>query len=159
VNTEGQQQVGATDANGHFDVVGLQPGSYVIMATTSIPGGAPGGGRAVMAVNLSPGGDQIVTLKMTPGAALTVRVVDDAGKPIPGSGVTSYRVSENSQWPNLENNNGAQPVGPGQFELKGMTPGSYILTATVPGGKSRVRALNLTANTGEVTLGPEDETK
>lgn len=67
-----------TDDRGEFEIVGLMYGDYRLVARH------PSGAIGAQVVTVGDGGDNHLNVTLTGGAAVTVRVQDAAGRPLPG---------------------------------------------------------------------------
>ena len=146
--------------DGRFKFLSVSPGTWTITArssarvirrnpdgsllstsgnTNELPPGTFYWAAATVDVN---GGTPNVTLNLRPGLTMTGRVVFDAGTPQPTPVATQVRVSMGPDTGLSRAANAPFPAAPpavtnpaadGSFELRGLTPGAWILTAVVPG--------------------------
>ncbi|HEY8211243.1 MAG TPA: carboxypeptidase-like regulatory domain-containing protein [Myxococcaceae bacterium] len=123
------------DPNGTFRLEGLPAGAYTAVAESADP--LPR--RAEAAVTIAEGDSASADLELPPGMTLAGRVVDNAGKPVPGAEVQVAPASGHGM--------AIVPAGQdGAFEVKGLPPGAgkYQVSASrdgyLSGPKSRVPA-------------------
>ncbi len=113
-----------TDKNGFYEFTTLKPGSYKLEAF------AKGFAKEVKnPVNLAEGGGPVQTdFSLKEGLTITGIVVDGEGKPVADAKVTANSYSVQS--PVSSDTRSAKD---GTFEILGLPPGKYSLTAQAPG--------------------------
>jgi len=125
----------STDADGHFTLVSLEPGSYHL--TFDRPGfirhvfGSETAGENGALINLTAGQHLAgVEVRLTPEATISGRVVDQDRDPIPGVSVRlfSYRFDMGVRQPRTFAQ--AEVDRTGAFKLTGIGPGQYYIIAT-----------------------------
>ena len=79
------QRAATTDANGNFLVDGLPPGMYRVQVfAADYPSARMGSGPASKSVQVMSGGTPAkVDFELAPGAAISGRIVDEDGDPVP----------------------------------------------------------------------------
>jgi protocatechuate 3,4-dioxygenase beta subunit len=124
----------ATDAEGRF-VLGPSPARHHVSVAKS------------GFLNAAATAEDGVEIRLTRGAAITGRIFDDLGEPLPLMNVAAQRISRGS---NGESTFERVAVGEtndlGEYRLFGLTPGDYVI-ATAPG--------RLETATSSVPLSPE----
>lgn len=134
----------SSDADGKFEVVGLQPGAYTILA--SLPG-------YVLSESDSqpiyrPG--ETVTLTLVKGGVITGRVTNSSGDPVVGASVRAIKVRETENKPARARGGllsefsdatnaivgGFKTDDRGIYRIYGLTAGLYQVAAGGPAGRS-----------------------
>jgi protocatechuate 3,4-dioxygenase beta subunit len=133
-----------TEADGMFALAGLEPMTHHVAAA------AAGFGRAE--ADLEPGGEP-VELVLEPGSGIVGRVVDDRGNPIDSFRVVARNTVESRPWA-WESFDAVD----GRFELKDVSPGSYVVSVEAPERAPGTASVDVSAkgpaDVGTVKLGP-----
>ncbi|MGH9360405.1 MAG: MSCRAMM family protein, partial [Thermoanaerobaculia bacterium] len=123
---------GSTDARGLFEARGLAPGSYRLSASAG--GYLVSGGRKVSL----PGQDEEeLTVALAPGSAVSGRVLDASGRPVPGAAVrpnvSADTVDESDRSLEGALSLRARTDAEGRYRLDGLPPRKdYVIEATHP---------------------------
>lgn len=141
----------STDARGRFDVPGLKPGSYTLVARRR--GLAPGW---VPKVVVEPGDDARADLVLTPGARVVGRLVGATERPVAGRvsvQETDGRTAPSALAESLRGEAGLD----GRFAIDAVPPGQHVLAVVAPGHAPRrveveVRNGDAQADVGDVAL-------
>jgi protocatechuate 3,4-dioxygenase beta subunit len=126
-----------TDADGGFELEGLEPGTYRLVVS------AEGHARALQ--QATAGTEAIVVL--SPAAAISGLVLDESGDPVPSCEVVA--------WPSAGSGASGDTAsdGRGRFRIEGLAEDVYVVQATAPGfAPARVSDVR-TAVGAEVDLG------
>ena len=126
-----------TDSSGGFAFSGVAPGQYNLYAEhvdflgSAYESKGPTGTTNTVPVAAGQTVNGIV-VRLTPAAAVSGRVMDEDGDPLPRANVSAYQ----SQWGNGRNELAVRgSVGTddlGQYRIFGLQPGKYFLAATLP---------------------------
>jgi hypothetical protein len=148
------QRLGLADPDGRYLISDVPPGHWEVTVQTGT------GRQALGSVDVVPGKETVLDLRLTSGITLTGRLLVD-GRPASGTLLaTAADLSE------ARDRGGWSPTGAdGAFTVAGLTPGSYLLLAVVDNALWPVKTVELTADreisieiaTGTVTgriLGP-----
>jgi protocatechuate 3,4-dioxygenase beta subunit len=148
------QRLGLADPDGRYLISDVPPGHWEVTVQTGT------GRQALGSVDVVPGVEAALDLRLTSGITLTGRLLVD-GRPAAGTLLaTAADLSE------ARDRGGWSPTGAGgAFTVAGLTPGSYLLLAVVDNALWPVKTVELTADreisldlaTGTVTgriLGP-----
>jgi protocatechuate 3,4-dioxygenase beta subunit len=123
-----------TDANGHFLLEGVEPGSYLLSAqrTGYLDQGYGARDPQVVGPPLKlSAGDRLtdITFKLTPQSLLYGKIADEDGDPLPNSQVDVLRVSYaggHRQFASVANVNSQDD---GSFVVGNLSPGRYYVSA------------------------------
>ena len=141
-----------TDERGEFEMAGIPPGEYTVVAREG--GRAPG----IAAVVVEPGGEATVALTVSDGGYVTGRIVDAAGRPLPGR--VRLEVFEDRGLPDFASDAlAAEAKADGTFALGPLPLGSLGIGVSAPRHASRrveaqVPARGRTVDVGDVALDP-----
>lgn len=113
-----------TDAEGHFEIPGLAPGSYAVTASH------PGWSESTITAELkdAPLG---VDIKLGLGGTVTGAVLN-AGRPVPGASVALSAAGEMMRGP-LGDEHSAVTDDTGRFRFERLLPGRYSASASIRG--------------------------
>jgi hypothetical protein len=141
-----------TDTEGRFEMAGVTPGEYKVVAR--LGGRAPAFGRVVV----EPEAEATVTLLLSAGGFVTGRVVDEQGRPLRGV-VRVDAVDELGLPASMGDLLAAESKDDGTFSLGPLPIGSLGLAASAPRHATRrlhtrVGAPRRTVALGDVTLEP-----
>ncbi len=114
-----------TDSAGRFRVENLPPGKYTINAARGDYFDAKGADTVV-----GSGKTADVALSMIPGATISGRVLNPAGRPMPNATVTAYSLSYQNGLPVLDPNDAATSDDRGDYRIFWLPPGEYYVGAT-----------------------------
>ena len=126
-----------TDSSGGFAFSGVAPGQYNLYAEhVDYLGNAFESKGPTGTTNTVPvaAGQTVngIAIRLTPAAAVSGRVMDEDGDPLPRANVSVYQ----SQWGNGRNELAVRgSVGTddlGQYRIFGLQPGKYFVAATIP---------------------------
>ena len=115
-----------TDAAGRFELAGLEPSTYTLVARHADFAAGLASGVVVTAEGR---GDLAITL--TSGAAVTGRLVDGEGQPLAGR-VNAQELAGQAIPRSLIELLRADAAADGRFRIERMAPGSYALGAVAP---------------------------
>ncbi len=126
-----------TDAAGHFQLKGIEPGRYELKVNrvgfvTQIYGQKkPGDPGAVLTLR---GGQEMKDLlfRLIPSAVIAGKILDEDGEPLPESFVSALRQGYLAGKPNLSTETTAQTDDRGEYRLFGLSPGRYFVSAVFP---------------------------
>jgi protocatechuate 3,4-dioxygenase beta subunit len=118
--------VETTDSEGRFEIPGLDVGRYTVVARHAGLAPAVAGG---VAVDVDGGAD--VALTLSPGAAVTGRLVDGEERPLAGR-VAAQELGGQPIPRSLVELLRAEAGPDGRFRIDGVPPGSYALGAVAP---------------------------
>src|SRR4029079_17362911 len=141
----GGSTVGATDAQGRFELPGLDAGTYTVVARHAdfAPGVAGG-----VAVDVEGRDDVAITL--TSGAAVVGRLVDSEQRPLAGR-VAGQELGGQTIPRSLAELLRADAGPDGRFRIERVPPGSYALGAMAP--RYSGRRVEAEVSGGDVDLG------
>jgi protocatechuate 3,4-dioxygenase beta subunit len=132
-------QTASTDAEGKFFFKDVKPGRYMLAASRTgyarqmfgqrAPN-APGGAITVAA------GQRLtdVVIRLTPGAVITGRVLDEDGEPLSGVRVQALRFMYPNGRRELAPVGNASTDDRGEYRIFSLTPGRYFISAVYGGG-------------------------
>jgi protocatechuate 3,4-dioxygenase beta subunit len=120
-----------TDADGRFEVAGLEPKAYRVLARH--PGFAP---ALLPSVIVEADAEASVELPLDAPAAVAGRLVDLEGRPVAGD-VVLVEANGSSLPESLRELLRARATAEGRFLLEGLPPGSHALQVTAPGLAAR----------------------
>jgi hypothetical protein len=124
---------GATDDNGTFALVGLEPGEYRLMAVHEgyvlTEFGAAGPFSPGKPVKVGPGDEPACVLRLLPGAVVSGKISDRDGHPMAHVAVQAVRQSYSRGFRELRPVAGGTTTDKGEYRLKGLPPGRYYLSA------------------------------
>ena len=129
-----------TGSDGAFSFAGTSPGTYTVLARTTVPGPQPGSPSAMVwaSTEIAVDGERIsgLTLGLQPGMTVSGQVRFDGVRLKPPADASSVRVSLVPM--QAEGTVGFAPgtngIGSdGRFSISGVTPGRYRLNASFPG--------------------------
>ncbi len=130
-----QSYTTTTSTAGWFALQDVEPGRYNLSVSkrgyAHLNYGSHGPGRPGAALSLDPGQHLAdITLRMSPQAVITGRVIDEDGDPVPFIGVQVMHYTYHKGKRNLESwdNSGTNDLG--EYRLFGLSPGKYFLSAT-----------------------------
>ena len=142
----GMPPMAVTDANGRFVLEGVAAGEYHVNVQRA--GFAPISDPAQPPPTITVAAGQSLTdldFRLTKGGAITGRLVDANGEPVPEVSIMAMRRSPSSAAAGLF----AAPVQGGQitndigeFRIAGLAPGEYVVAA-MPGGFSPFGGMNV----------------
>ena len=133
-NDQSQGGSAETDAMGRFEIKGINPGRYFLMAQRNgfvrQPYGqrTPGGAGAML--TLDAGEKFNATFQMIPAAVITGHVYDEDGEPVVYAQVMAMHFTYANGERRLVGNTAGQTNDLGEFRLFGLSPGQYIVQAT-----------------------------
>jgi protocatechuate 3,4-dioxygenase beta subunit len=144
-----------SNASGSFRARGVAAGTYRLLARAR--GFAS---KFIEPVVVETGRETQIQVDLTPGASVTVRVLDKEGKPLPGGSVEAAdsqgrRLSGLTGLAELGEIFGATSGGPEEVRLGEFGPGKYRIRATKSGyepGETELSVGDLTPKTLEVRL-------
>jgi protocatechuate 3,4-dioxygenase beta subunit len=140
-----------TDAQGRFEILGLDPGTYDLLVR--LQGHAPGVIRGIDVVN---DGESRADVMLEPGARVEGRLVDSFEKPVPGQ-VVAHELNQ-QPLPNEASTLLRADAGiDGRFRIDAVPSGSLTFKATAPGFAPRdvnveVHVRETEVATGDVVL-------
>jgi protocatechuate 3,4-dioxygenase beta subunit len=139
-----------TDAQGRYEIAGLDPGVYRIVARH--PDFAPG---LVPSLTVERGNDLRANLVLQKGAAVVGRLVaGPEGERIPVAGrVALQELDGESAPPSLRDVMQVDAAADGHFRLDGLPPGSHALAAIAPGYVSQRVEVEVGPRSTDVDLG------
>jgi len=114
-----------TDASGRFRVEDLAPGRYSISAGKDDYFATKGADAVVVS-----GKTADVALSIIPGATISGRVLNPAGRPMPNATVTAYRLSYQNGLPILHPDEAATSDDRGDYRIFWLSSGEYYIGAT-----------------------------
>jgi large repetitive protein len=143
----GGSTVATTDAQGGFELPGLEPGNYTVVARHA--DFAPGVARGV---TVDAEGSADVALVLTTGAAVAGRVVDSEGRPLAGR-VAGQELASLPMPRSLVELLRADAGADGRFRLERVPPGSYGLGVSAPRYSGRRIETEVSDGEGVIDLG------
>ena len=117
--------IAMTDASGRFRVEDLAPGRYAISAGRDDFFGAKGADAVVVS-----GKAADVALSIIPGATVSGRVLNPAGRPMPNATVTAYRLSYQNGLPILHPDEAVTTDDRGDYRIFWLPSGEYYIGAS-----------------------------
>jgi hypothetical protein len=121
-----------TDAEGRFKISGLPPGRYTLVASkpgyVSLRYGARGALDRPSPIDV-PQDTAPIDVRLPRGAALSGRLVDDLGEPIPDVRVTAGVVVRTSAGMRLTAVRSADTDDLGEYRIAGLPAGTYVVSA------------------------------
>ncbi|PYQ23856.1 MAG: hypothetical protein DMF79_02950, partial [Acidobacteria bacterium] len=143
----GGSTVETTDAQGRFELPGLDPGKYTVVARHAdfAPGVASG-------ITVDAEGRADVTIPLARGIAVTGRLVDTEEQPLAGS-VAAQEVEGQPIARSLAELLRADTGADGHFRIDRVPPGSYVLGARARGHSGRRIEAELGARQALIDLG------
>jgi protocatechuate 3,4-dioxygenase beta subunit len=132
-------RIAITDEEGRFAFQGVGAGRYVLTATRAgfvgVAYGASRPDRPGSAISVADGQRVSgVTLRMLPGAAISGTVRDEAGEPLPGSGVSLMRYGFHPQTGERTLRSvrgiGVSTDDRGMYRFHSLAPGTYLVLST-----------------------------
>jgi protocatechuate 3,4-dioxygenase beta subunit len=130
---EGGNYTATSDQDGHFKIVGIQPGRYRMFVERPGYIEVDKKRRRSQGVALSFDAGQELkdqTLRMLPAAILTGRVLDEDGDPMPDVEVRVLRRKFSSAHLMFEPREGTQTNDLGEFRIGGLLAGKYYVAAS-----------------------------
>ncbi len=126
-----------TDAAGHFQLKGIEPGSYELNVNragfvTQVYGQKkPADPGAVLRLR---SGQEMKDLlfRLIPSAVIAGKILDEDGEPLPEIFVSALRQGYLAGKPNLSTETTAQTDDRGEYRLFGLSPGRYFVSAVFP---------------------------
>jgi protocatechuate 3,4-dioxygenase beta subunit len=141
-NDQSQGGSAETDAMGRFEIKGINPGQYFLMAQHNgyvrqqYGQRTPTGAGAML--SLSPGEKiSYIRFQMIPAAVITGHVYDEDGEPVVYAQVMAMHFTYANGERRLVGNTSGQTNDLGEFRLFGLSPGQYIVQATFRANQSR----------------------
>lgn len=149
----GRPRAATTDDQGRYRITALPAGTYTITATkTGFVDGAFGQRRALRAgtpIELADGQQlEQVDLRLSRGAVVTGRVLDEEGEPLARAMVTVLRQQYVRGGKQLTPAGADQSDDRGQFRIFGLPPGDYYVSATAGGVEQILRQLAVPGGRG-----------
>jgi hypothetical protein len=131
-----QGDTAETDAMGRFELKGLDPGRYALLAehdgfaTQRYGQHTPDGPGAMLTLSR---GQTVsgITFQLIPAAVITGHVYDGDGEPAVGAQVVAMHYTYISGQRQLVGNMSGQTNDLGEFRLFGLSPGQYFVQATL----------------------------
>ncbi len=142
-HSEGEARVysAVSDAEGRFSIAPVDPGRYRVFVerTGFIQTGEHHRRSEGIEVSVSRG-QQVkgIVLRVLPAAAVTGRVVDEDGDPMPNLEVSVARIAFNACRRQLETAGSARTNDLGEYRIGGLAPARYFVWATPPPEYSRI---------------------
>jgi protocatechuate 3,4-dioxygenase beta subunit len=126
-----------TDEAGHFQLKGIEPGSYQLNVNrigfvTQIYGQKkPGDPGAMLTLR---NGQELKDLlfRLIPSAVIAGKILDEDGEPLPGIFVSALRQTYLEGKPGLSTETTAETDDRGEYRLFGLSPGRYFVSAVLP---------------------------
>jgi len=126
-----------TDAAGHFQLKGIEPGRYELNVNrvgfvTQVYGQKkPGDPGAVLSLR---SGQEMKDLlfRLIPSAVIAGKIFDEDGEPLPEIFVSALRQTYLEGKPGLSTETTAQTDDRGEYRLFGLSPGRYFVSAVFP---------------------------
>jgi hypothetical protein len=125
------QYSSATDAQGHFQVDGVQPGDYRVTLDRNGFVSSNHRSRTYSSASLSVTPGQVVTgllFRMLPAGVIQGKIVDEDGDPVPGAQVTATSPTSRNNVSNAQTND------LGEYRIAGLTGGEYFVVAVASQG-------------------------
>lgn len=131
-NWDGTQAITTSDANGHFELVDLDPGVYRLKGRRNgyleMSHGARRPGAEGSRVRLEAGQSVAdLKLKLLPGAAIAGTVRDSDGEPLDGTHVVLARFGYESGVPGVRRCAVTATDDLGEYRFRGLAPGKYYV--------------------------------
>ncbi len=129
----GQSTSASTNAEGQFSVEGLTPGEYLVSASRSGYVNASGIGTSLARQMVVVGaGERLdnVRIRLAPGAIISGRITDGAGKPLRGVAVQAMKRSYRQGHSELEDISSVSTNDAGEYRIVDLTRGEYYLRAS-----------------------------
>jgi len=131
---QAQRYSTTTSTSGWFAMQDMEPGRYTLTVTkrgyAHLVYGAHGSSRQGTALSLDPGQHLAdITLRVSPQAVITGRVVDEDGDPAPNIELQLLRYSYRKGKRKLEPWENSSTNDLGEYRLFGLSPGKYYLSA------------------------------
>ena len=126
-----------TDAAGHFQLKGIEPGRYELNVNrvgfvTQIYGQKkPGDPGAVLTLRSGQAMKDLL-FRLIPSAVISGKILDEDGEPLPEIFVSALRQSYLAGKPNLSTETNVQTDDRGEYRLFGLSPGRYFVSAVFP---------------------------
>ena len=142
-HSEGEARVysSVSDAEGRFSIVPVDPGRYRVFVerTGFIQAGEHHRRSEGIEVSVARG-QQVkgVVLRVLPAAAVTGRVIDEDGDPMPDIDVSVARVGFSSCRRQLESAGTARTNDLGEYRIPGLAPAKYFVYVTPPPAYSSI---------------------
>lgn len=118
----GEAREATTDAVGRFEFTGVSRGAYLLAVTRG------GYVNTVIEVKVEPTLDGLV-VRMSKGAAIAGRIVDESGEPVVEARVQALRAQYVTGGRRLTAAKAATTNDLGEYRLYGLTPGTYFVLA------------------------------
>jgi protocatechuate 3,4-dioxygenase beta subunit len=126
-----------TDAGGHFEFRGLDPGHYRLRAnrvgyvTSEYGQRKPDDPGAVL--TLRPGQEMNdLQFRLIPSAVIAGRILDEDGEPLPGVNVSAMREVYAKGKRSLSTSSSVETNDLGEYRLYGLAPGRFFVSAALP---------------------------
>jgi len=124
-----RQITAKTDEKGRFEITGLAPGSYNVLATRAGMSLKSRSREQGMLITLEAGKSQTLNLTMLPTGVISGQVLNEEGEPMPQVSVAAMRYGYTILGRHLTPAANASSDDKGQFRLFGLQPGSYLVVA------------------------------
>ncbi|HYH00461.1 MAG TPA: carboxypeptidase regulatory-like domain-containing protein [Terriglobales bacterium] len=120
-----------TDASGAFEFTGVAPGEYRAVASRSGYANAAFGRHSAGQLISVQSGEQVrnITLRLSPSAAITGRVVDEDGEPMANVNITALQYRYMLHARKLMPVGSTQTDDRGEYRLGELRPGRYFIQA------------------------------
>lgn len=128
-----------TDSSGYFDFAELPAGHYTVLAdkTGYAPTryGAKRRSDAPLVIDLADGGREEIEIRMSRGAAIAGRVVNDLGDPVVGARVmlSALRLEGTERRLEIVSRAPSETDDRGSYRIGGLASGKYVLSVVTPG--------------------------
>ena len=120
----------ATGAEGEFMFARLPPGGYAVRVSKTGYRTAHG---ERLRVRISQGGSPVLAINLWPNGAVSGRVLDTEGEPVPEAEVRVYRVSYRETGVSLPLAGRARSNDIGEYRVYGLQAGKYVARVWPPG--------------------------